>query len=401
MRRDLHINILDYLIVAIIIVISGAVIYQHYNKLFLIFSFIFFSVVYFFRNKELKINKRNTILVFLMILLIFINCNINISSGQIYKYISYIIRLIMPIIIINILEFENFEKKYCELVYWLSLSSLILYFIIRINPDFVDKFSIIQDFAGSKFSNAYIYAYRLPMINSYRNNSIFWEAGAFQAIVNLALFFNLHISKPSSKIKTIIYILTLITTGSTTGYILMILNVGVYMVNRRRWIGIKYIIITGAITLFLLSGLDDIIVNKFDKENVSFNRRSADFVVDLSITGSSLKNLIIGTGPVEYLNEFPEYIYRLYGMEGTSSSSGITFTIAQFGIIFILILMHYYFRGIKYIFKSNIYTMIIILSFCIVFSTENYIFSPLFLLVAAYKNSYNRALRLNENSEIK
>lgn len=388
MKKEIYNDILDYIIVTIIIVISGAVIYQNYNQEFLLLSYTFFITIFLFRNKKITFNKKNLTIIFLIVILLLINYLFNIDSGGFSKYISYILRFTMPFILIKIISFENFKNKYCNIVYWLSICSLILYFMLIINPSFVNSLPKIKDFSGRIFGNAGLYVYMIPIQNSYRNNSIFWEAGAFQVIVNLALFFNLFISNIKSKKKTIIYSITIISTTSTIGYILLVLNVGIYILKNKKNKIIKYYIFIAFILIVITSSFGDVIFDKFHDNNISYNRRTADIIVDINIATDKIENTLVGVGIVPYLKEFPKELSNIYGLEGSSSSNGISSTLAQFGMIFTIVLIYYYLSNLRYIFKKNLYVFIIIVVVIMVFSTENFMFSPLFLLLASYKNSF-------------
>lgn len=380
-------NLVDYIILAILIIISGAVIYQQYNQQFLIGSLIFFLIIFFVRNKNVHFSKKNIFILLLLLIFMCIDYLININDNDLSKYISYVIRFIISITVIRTISFDNFREKYCNLIIILSISSLFFYLIGIFNYNFPYKFPVIKDFSGYDFTNAILYVYRIPMINGYRNNSIFWEAGAFQAIVNLALFFTLFFSKSKIKFKIMVYIIAIISTFSTTGYILLFLNLGIYIIRKKINIGKIYlIIIVSCIVLF--SSVGSVIFNKFDSNNLSYSRRNIDVKVDIDIAFDNILNLTFGHGPNKYLERFPQQI-ELYGMTGSSSSNGITGTLAQFGLIFLVILFYFYFSNLNYITKNKLYKLLIIIVFCLIFSSENFMFSPLFLTIAAYKNDFN------------
>ena len=91
--------------------------------------------------------------------------------------------------------------------------------------------------SGMSFYNLFIVV--IPKIYYYssimvRNFGLFREPGVYQMYIILALIIQLFIfSKPNLKI-TIMYILVLISTFSTTGYIALLLLLGTYMVKRNK-----------------------------------------------------------------------------------------------------------------------------------------------------------------------
>jgi len=88
----------------------------------------------------------------------------------------------------------------------------------------------------------------------YRNAGFAWEAGAFVIYVNLALIFNLFLNINNENIKVfsfknLILILALITTFSTTGYIVFFITIIVFIWNSKSLSIYKYIVL--GVFLFL------------------------------------------------------------------------------------------------------------------------------------------------------
>jgi hypothetical protein len=78
-----------------------------------------------------------------------------------------------------------------------------------------------------------------------RNSGMFWEPGAYQGFLNLALLFLLKMDNINrKKLRFLILILGVLSTQSTTGYIVMMLVLYVYVVDNKR--------IKGAAKVFLL-----------------------------------------------------------------------------------------------------------------------------------------------------
>ncbi|MBO7289317.1 MAG: O-antigen ligase family protein, partial [Clostridia bacterium] len=114
-------------------------------------------------------------------------------------------------------DFKDFAKKFEKVVYFLCVYSIIVYFISTILPDFIKLFPQTENVNGFKVHNlifAVVYPNSTP-----RNSGMFWEPGAFQTYINLALIIELFYFKQLRKNRLIVYLITIFTTYSTVGYI--------------------------------------------------------------------------------------------------------------------------------------------------------------------------------------
>ena len=68
-----------------------------------------------------------------------------------------------------------------------------------------------------------------------RNSGMFWEPGAFQGFLNMALFFAMYIKQQRfMRLKILIMITAIITTFSTTGYLALAYIVTLYVLTSKR-----------------------------------------------------------------------------------------------------------------------------------------------------------------------
>jgi len=87
--------------------------------------------------------------------------------------------------------------------------------------------------------------------SSLRNSGMFWEPGAFQAFINLCLFMNFYRMSFLLKqkyISLLIIVLALITTQSTTGYLIFALTIGVYILF---YSGINKMLVAVILAIFI------------------------------------------------------------------------------------------------------------------------------------------------------
>src|SRR5690606_563550 len=69
----------------------------------------------------------------------------------------------------------------------------------------------------------------------FRSSSIFWEPGAFSIYICLALYFELFVIKNKSLKRIIVLILSLITTFSTTGYIVFMFMIVIFLFKKQKF----------------------------------------------------------------------------------------------------------------------------------------------------------------------
>lgn len=118
----------------------------------------------------------------------------------------------------NVFSLEKFTKSYIDVVYFLSVISLIGFALFSVVPG-LRNYSVVTNAKGFQYTNLFFYIHP----HSYnRNMGIFWEPGAFQMFIGLAML--LEILKEKARIsRVLIFVAAIITTYSTTGYIALAL----------------------------------------------------------------------------------------------------------------------------------------------------------------------------------
>ena len=100
------------------------------------------------------------------------------------------------------------------MIFFLCVSSLIFWVIQLSIPTILSPFVCLGIF-GHPFYNLFVYA---GDMFSFRNGGMFWEPGAFQIFINLALLIELLKNLPRGRV-ILVYVITIITTFSTTGFL--------------------------------------------------------------------------------------------------------------------------------------------------------------------------------------
>lgn len=374
---------LGYIFVFILIYSTGSTLYLiNYNKLLPIFTMIVFSIVL-FRIKNIKLDIKNTLTTILIIACLLLTMVVNLDY-DITHYIGITMIIILSYLIANIIEYNDLTEYYINIMKFICITSLIFYILGLINPTLVNSFQTISLDGRVDYKNIYIYNYRYSPLATFqyaylKNNSFFWEPGAYQAFLNLALILEIKKYKFTRIKNILLIIITIITTLSTTGFVslgLILISYIDFRIDSKKNIFISMILI-----LFIIIVIynKDTLFKKFDKNSssyISFSERYEGSKEDYKLWS---ENIITGNGYKGYTSK-----------QKIGSANSITAPLAKYGILFVssILILNYIF--IKDISLNIFQTLVFILVFIIIYSTENFLVSPLFLCLgfSSMRNSY-------------
>lgn len=236
-----------------------------------------------------KISSSSFVCFLLIVLYVVAN---SFRDGNLWNYILLLIPIIVGFIIATCIDINEYITIYSNIMFFLAVYSLAIYGVNLIVP------SVIQGlpYLGTVYtSSAEIHDafFSVAITNSInvRNYGIAWEPGAFSLLICLALLFEMAFYKTINYKKVIIYIITIVTTFSTTGYIVMIgILYATFFYRRkisRRERNVLLIIIL-SIILFVCFSPEKIKELVFAKLNGLFNGNT----VELAYTTQSRINAI-------------------------------------------------------------------------------------------------------------
>ncbi|GHT87864.1 hypothetical protein FACS189474_1790 [Bacteroidia bacterium] len=185
-----------------------------------------FLFVYLYKYISLNF-KRKYFLYLSVFFFIFLVQYVNLGFVSIPFVLGFMIKIFIGGIIFCVLR-ENFSNYFFHAMFYVCLISIPFY--------------LLQLFYGvSIFSHFYTFGVQnrsmvfftiMDGIHHTRNAGMFWEPGAFQGYINLCLFMNFRtmpIILKNEKWKITIIIITLLTTQSTTGYIVFFILCMLYL----------------------------------------------------------------------------------------------------------------------------------------------------------------------------
>ena len=310
-------TILQYFLIYLLIISHGAKIYSLNEWTFTYMSLII-GAVYILMNRNKFQNKyivHMLLIAVLMFVLVFVH-------SQPY-FVTVAIKVIEPLILLftafNI-DKEHFFNRVVKAILFFAVISLGFYLVQIFVASKLKQYLVqvpgweLSDFYGTLF-----YTYR-GVYAGFRNNGIFTEPGLYQMVLNAALMIELYfpeyleMPKKHYTISILLLIITILTTGSTTGYMSLGIIIVGFLVKRntdilnrraRRYvIGIIVVVLIFLIINNSMRGTDSIlnifVFSKFNEmqsfENASGNARLSM----MNVCGEIIKNnplaLFLGSG---------------------------------------------------------------------------------------------------------
>ena len=251
---------------------------------------------------------------------------------------------------------ESFKFQYSECMTIIAVVSLVAYFVNIIAPSVkyyfpalissknnIGRFllfSTVSDFSSGGMQ---------------RNQGIFWEPGAYQLFLNLAVLFEL--SNSSRKLKSariILFLVSILTTFSSTGIIVAVLMIILWRARvkgvfsyRKAFLLLAFVIIIGYIVLPQLSGywrytlvvkMKNFLSYRSGSDMLFGSERAASIIYPIRYW---LRNPLFGIGTVGYermKNDIVGFV---------SACTPVNFLV-KYGLIYAIIM----YNGLRLFFKK-------------------------------------------------
>ena len=154
------------------------------------------------------------------------------NGDNFYGVLGCVFGFVVSLAFVSTRNYVDFQSSYIEVMKILCIVSLVGFFSLTF---FTFVGQSLNSFVshtpgGNPFYNFYFFIYK-PLVP--RNTGMFWEPGAFQIFINIALLLETLKPKPSTR-NIAIFLVTVITTFSTTGYIAVFLIFILILLNRSK-----------------------------------------------------------------------------------------------------------------------------------------------------------------------
>lgn len=337
----------EYVMVALLILNGPTVYYQSYNKnyhlkmaivLLSVIVAIFSAFFLYFYKKDCK-NLAILLIIYLCYILIFFSFNSLETNRGIFiaKFLIFVpCMMIYSWTLVTFNRLLVFFKEFINLMVVLSILSILFWFIgstlhlIQPNDLAIIDWGRIQSVPS--YHNIYFEIQEIPIIGGVRNTGIFCEAPMYSFFLSLAFVLQTVFLKQLLNFKTIILGLTILTTVSATGLIIVVSSLIFYFQNNKGNTTYKYIYdLFISVTSFVIGII--YVINIFHNRlnTISFMTRIDDINAGIK---TWMTSPLFGTG---YDNLTPILKYMsIFRSDNLGFSSGIFGVLSQGGIYLLL-----------------------------------------------------------------
>ncbi len=390
-------SFINFVLVYLLLFVSGVDRYNQDQNKYFILVFLF-SLGIWFLYTDRTINSK-----FLLFLTVFCGFLFSLSlytggSLSVASVINTTMKLLFAYLVLRTIG-PSFTQIYIKMIVFLAAISLIGYSIdvFHLFDGLVTKLPRIS---GGKGYEGFLYTFR-HAYHPFRNNSIFFEPGAYQAFLNsgifLIVFGRAKLTEKTKWIYIVILVAALATAGSTTGYLIFSVLFGLFLYRSdmatysQKLFSVGSIIVV--VTIFSAQFYSTLVVKMEDylnpdekRKGWSSENRSFDLQTDIMI----IKSHIFGLGLDEYKKEF-RIVGKLPDTEG--SSNGVTSTLASYGVPFGLFIFGSYFYAIKVLSRDIVLSVSAFIMFVLFLWGESYYkLAPISLAIIAAAFAFGESL---------
>lgn len=174
---------------------------------------------------------------------------------------SFYYNIVLCFILINILPL-NYNKYLVNSIYYLSIISMLFWILSNVSSSFHELIPIIAEkyhldplpFEEGFREQILIFTYEKErFMGIIRNAGFCHEPGAFAVILNYAIVFNYLICKKLFNKKGIIFIILMLSTFSTAGYLSLFIIMATIIFKRRKNISLSFLYSLGLIFIIWFS----------------------------------------------------------------------------------------------------------------------------------------------------
>lgn len=339
---------LNYFLIYLLMGVSSMPIL--FGNEFLIAGFILTMIIFFMKSKRFD----RVIVSYNLIFLCLFGLHVLVYNQFIMGVlVAYFMRIYFAYFTVRIIG-PNIDRYIVNQIYFFAIVSLVVTLSIFLNPAIADYiftnvtpvFDQITLFQPNR-QHFIIYTMELGWkIEIPRNSGPFWEPGGFAIFLFIALTFNIVRTKKLLNKKNIIFLITILTTQSTTAYFALFAFLVIYIfISYKR---VYSIILTPIFILIFINVYSqlDFMEEKVNKMYVESKTAGKEKVYSRMVSGRvNLENFY--SSPMFGIGRF-----FTVSDEENSGNNGTTLLLAEFGLIgfgyyFIMMFLSYrkYCRG--------------------------------------------------------
>lgn len=359
---------------------------------------------------QLRLNGQDLCFISIFAVLLILHF---IEFGSIVLMSSLGFAIKLGIALFSIRLIPSFFSKYVSVMVWLAGLSLVFYLpsllgVIDTAKLFsflslpLDRSSLTPNIGIHNFHG--MHDYFIAGEKVMRNSGMFWEPGAFAGYLLIALFFVVIMKSVSlKKWQVFLLIVALLSTQSTTGFIVGIVLLIYWLYDRDLFKGVIV-----RVLVFPVAAVFLIVIANFAFSEISFLGKKIE---------GQIENVSVG-GHRNEINRFGNLIYDINFIEQrpligwgatpqtryffdpeleeliSGQGNGLTGFTVKFGLIGILVYFFYLFRGVQRMTNSLLAGGITVCLVSMLLMGEQFLNFPIFLALAFLPNGifFHRSL---------
>lgn len=339
--------------------------------------------------------KRKPRILGILLLLLTISNYLNYEGTS--TFVSRIITILLAFVITENFEKEIFITVYDNFLYCVSIVAIVVEVIAYVARNVLLALPRGINIAGNTFVSLGIGGI-LPvdMRGSFiRSSGIFWEPGAFAIYLTLGMLFQLFALKKTNIKRFTIYIICLLITFSTTGYIASaVLALGYLFTKRSKRINkkLKVIIAVGALTVLVVAFFFDVsLLNDFVFAKL-FNGTSGATTRYSSIFNAmrvAFDHPFFGVSgaTAKYMQQYVSAVGNRFSNGGTTVTNTITTQYIKYGVIFGTLFLIGTFKFMKKLSTTTYECILLCLTITLCYFGENFFsFLPFVFVFYGFTN---------------
>lgn len=310
----------------------------------MIFALSIFNALYFCFSKR-NFNKLLFInaLIFFILIVSFATFSsiLNPSNFNFVSNFKFSFTVLFSLTIAIFFNRKDVIKCYLSVIFWICVISIVGHFFINVIgaglylPTVTNSNEVLYRVAFVFFS--------YDGFLSFRNIGVFWEPGLFATMIFSALILNLYYKVYSNILFDIFLVLTMLTTFSSAGVILLMMFLILYLLNKKLEISFSNVVVflvfllsVFTVLYYMLSSMSDIgvdplrVLDKIMEFQDKESHRLQSPIINFQLF---LDKPFFGWGLVDGMKEY----VRVGGISLTSTSTFYLMSFGVFGFIFTIV----------------------------------------------------------------
>lgn len=287
-----------------LILSSGAPFYMKYNMLLCMIVMVAIAFWGMHKYRCYNVPKRIFGSIVAYSLFVFTSIVLTGTDGLILNEVLIILgRLFFLMVLCSSIQKEEFHAEYISIMYFISIISIVCFFIMKVRPDTHLPFEM--NVSEINWHGTFYYTLGFFNNTTYRNAGVFGEGGVFQIFTNIALFLSIHCEE-GGKERTrhiVVFLIATLTTLSTMGFLSLLLVIASILYKNRAKVGYYCLLFLVAVIIIIIDFNTGILSDKLLNQGGSFGSRYDDFIVSWLVT---MEKPIMGYGIAnsDYLDSF-------------------------------------------------------------------------------------------------